>query len=383
LHRAPGSSLGGFLDRIAHQGDAWDPDDAIGTLQLAEDEPVPGDDLLAEPLRLMFGAGRRATEVAGDWSGFLTGWHDRARAWWGEGAGRVDTLLGLGICEQAGVFRGDGLAFHDWFDASRGPAQVVYVPDHAFIPSAVIVAEQCGRKPAQADEIMDDFARSFPAGPGAPSAADWMFAGSLMSALLRSPMTERRDVLTRGGLRQSGIPDAVVLSLNAESRTILRHRRLGYSMNCHGYRVHQAGPAFHRWLDREFEIVMRTPDDIRRDLVDLMDTVHARAKVAFLVLNIPSTTGHEDVRDYSPFAPPLGETLASVRAKDLNLILHDLARERDLAIVDNDAIAADMGSLHLPDGMHNSGPLQAELRAEILRILRGRGFAGFAAPALT
>ena len=98
---------------------------------LAGDDPVPGEDALDEPLRLMFGAGRRATEVAGDWSGFLTGWHDRERAWWGEGTGRVDTLLGLGICEQVGVFRGDGLAFHEWFAAARGPAQVVHVPDHA------------------------------------------------------------------------------------------------------------------------------------------------------------------------------------------------------------------------------------------------------------
>ena len=62
----------------------------------------------------------------------------------------------------------------------------------------------------------------------------------------------------------------------------------------------------------------------------------------------------------------------------MNLMLHDAARDHGLAIVDNDAIAASMGAMHLPDGVHGSGAMHAELRAEILRILRVRGLAGFA-----
>ena len=57
---------------------------------------------------------------------------------------------------------------------------------------------------------------------------------------------------------------------------------------------------------------------------------------------------------------PLANMLGSVRARELNLMLHDLARERNVAIVDVDAIAADLGSQrHAPDGVHGSGPLQA------------------------
>ena len=63
----------------------------------------------------------------------------------------------------------------------------------------------------------------------------------------------------------------------------------------------------------------------------------------------------------------------------MNLMLHDIARDHDVSIVDNDAIAATLGSSrHLTDGVHGSGALQAELRPEILRLLRERGVAGFA-----
>jgi hypothetical protein len=73
--------------------------------------------------------------------------------------------------------------------------------------------------------------------------------------------------------------------------------------------------------------------------------------------------------------------LDSVRAKDLNLMLCDLARERDIAIIDTDAIAAEFGGrLSLPDGVHQNGTMQSEMRAEILHILRTRRAPGFASP---
>jgi hypothetical protein len=50
-----------------------------------------------------------------------------------------------------------------------------------------------------------------------------------------------------------------------------------------------------------------------------------------------------------------------------------------LLIVDTDAIAADLGAkAHLPDGLHQSGPLQAEIRQEIIHMLAARGVPGFA-----
>jgi hypothetical protein len=94
-----------------------------------------------------------------------------------------------------------------------------------------------------------------------------------------------------------------------------------------------------------------------------------------------STSGSETIYNYAPFDRPMGNTLLSIRRRELNLMLHDLARERDVAIVDLDAIAAEFGgNAHLPDGVHSSGALQAEVRGEILRILRARGVPGFGAP---
>ena len=55
-------------------------------------------------------------------------------------------------------------------------------------------------------------------------------------------------------------------------------------------------------------------------------------------------------------------------------MLHDIAERRDLIIIDVDAIAADLGGAeHLPDGIHQSGPMQAALRLEILRALEDLG----------
>lgn len=380
LHRAADASRGGFLDRLAEHS-VWIPDHVIGHVQCRPSERPPDVDTHGETLGLMFVAGRRVTEVAEDRSGFLTGWHDRVRAWWGEGDSPVGTLMGYGICEQLGVFRGESTGFSDWFGAVAGPAQIVYVPDHVLVPCAAIVADQCRRTADEAEAIRADVTRSIATGPVAPTPADWIFVGTLISALLRSPLTERCDVLTRGGLRQAGVADAVVLSLNAESPVILRHRRLGYALHCHAYRMSDAGRAVRSWLERDFESVVRTADDVRRDYRALVDTVRGRSATAFLVMNAMSTSGFETLHSYAPFDRPLGSTLGTIRTKELNLMLHDLARERDVSIVDNDAIAADLGATHLPDGVHNSATMQAELRREILRILHARGVAGFAAGA--
>jgi hypothetical protein len=83
-----------------------------------------------------------------------------------------------------------------------------------------------------------------------------------------------------------------------------------------------------------------------------------------------STSGHEDISNYASFDAPMSGTLSSIAAKEHNLMLHDLAENRDLAIIDVDAIAADLGGAeHLPDGIHQSGLIQAALRVEILHAL--------------
>ena len=93
LHRAHDASRGGFIDRLAEHT-VWMPNHVIGHVQCRPSERPAGVDPDGETLELMFVAGRRVTEIAEDRSGFLTGWHDRVRAWWGEGEAPVGTLLG-------------------------------------------------------------------------------------------------------------------------------------------------------------------------------------------------------------------------------------------------------------------------------------------------
>ena len=377
LHHAPEASQGGFLDQLVYFH-AWTEDFVIGHVQCRPSERPPGYDADGQTVRLLMLAGRRATEIAEVRSGLNTGWHDRSRAWWGDGTGPMGTLLCLGICEQGGIVRGERHAFLEIFEAAPGPAHIVFQPDDVLVPSSPVLVEQMHRTAADARAIADDFSRSFAAGAVAPTPADWVFAGSLMSALLRSPFTDTCDVFDRGGLRRGGTIDAVLLSLNAEADVIRRHRRLGYALQTHAFRAAEAGAAVRHWLRTEFETVRRTPDDIRCEYGRLIDAARARSATQFLILNVISTSAYDNVDRYQAFDQPLGETLSSVRARELNLMLHDLARERDVAIVDVDAIAADLGvQLHAPDGIHCSGTLQAEVRGEILRVLRGRSVPGF------
>ena len=85
-----------------------------------------------------------------------------------------------------------------------------------------------------------------------------------------------------------------------------------------------------------------------------------------------STSGYEDISSYMAFDAPMSNTLANVASKELNLMLQDVADKRELRIIDVDAIAADVGGgEHLPDGIHQSGPMQMLLRQEILAALSG------------
>lgn len=378
LSKAAGSSLGGLLDQLM-DFQQWTPDFVVGQIQCRPSQRTP-DYEVDGGLRLMLLAGRRMTELAEVRSGLLAGWHDRSRAWWGEGAGPFGTLLSLGICDQEGIVRGDQVAFLEMFEAVPGPAQIAFVSDDALVPCASVTTEQISRTPAQLDDMAADFAATFAAGPIVPQPSDWIFGGCLMSSLRRSPLTEGYEVLTRTGLRSAGPADAVMLSLGSEAEFVLRHRKLGYTVRCHDFRIAESGPAVRAWLQSNFERVKRTPGDIQRDYRTLIDAVRARSDTKFLILNRMSTSGSETIYNYAPFDRPMGETLSSIRSKELNLMLHDLARERDVSIVDLDGIAADFGAMsHLPDGVHSSGALQTEMRGEILRILRADGVCGFGA----
>ena len=375
LRKAANSSRGGFLD-LQQYYQHWSHDYVIGHLETSARDRLADDG--AELLRLLFVAGRRVTELAEVRSGLLTGWHDRSRAWWGEGHDAPGTVLSMGICELAGVIRGERFAFLELFSAVPGPAHAIFNSDDALVPCARVALEQTRRTSGDFDAIAADFAKAFASGSVTPNPGDWMFGAALLSALRKSPLTATHDTLTRTGLRRNLPIDAVILSLHAEPAVILRHRRLGYAINCHGYRIAQAGPGVRQWLHTEFEPVSRSPYDIQRDLRELVDAARARSDMKVLILNCMSTSGFEDVYTYVPFDRPMRDTLSSVRSKEMNLMLHDLARERDVSIVDVDTIAAELGAAaHLPDGVHSSGPLQTEVREEILRLLASHRIPGW------
>ena len=150
-------------------------------------------------------------------------------------------------------------------------------------------------------------------------------------------------------------------------------------------RHHQAaaGPAIRAWLAEAFEPVRRSIDDIKRDYEVLIDTMKNTTKGRAIILNRMSTSGYEDISNYMGFDAPMSDTLANVASKELNLMLEDVADDRELHIIDVDAIAADIGGgEHLPDGIHQSGQMQTLLRQEILAVLsdlpRPGGIAGSA-----
>lgn len=368
INISPESSRGGFLDQLA-QYNIWEPSFEIGMLT-CKDEALPAD---AMPTKLVFGAGRRVTEVAEIRAGLLTGWHNRSRAWVAEGDRVERTLLSLGACETTAMIRGQHFSYMEMLNASHVPMQVVLIPDDLLIPCARVVLEQVRRTPEQFAEIAADMTRSLSNGSQPLSPNDWLLAGVFLGALQRSPLTEPNHVLTRHSIQQVTGPDAVVMSLVAEPIRIFRHRRLGYSLCFQEYRFRAMGQAMIEWLNTHFESVMRDAEAIRRDYCELIEEMQKRSNVHFLILNVMSSVGTENVVNYAAFDLPMGETLRSVHCKEKNLMLHDLASEHDISIIDIDAITADWGERkYLPDGVHLSGPVQDEARAEILRCIDER-----------
>jgi hypothetical protein len=293
LKRGADTSLGGFLDRLPEL-ERWQVGQTIGHVELRA-----GEDANGHALRPMFVP-----------AGALSRWPRTARAcspagttgcarWWGDGDAPPSTLMGLGICDQSTLFRGDAVPFHDWFAATRGPAHVVFVPDHVLAPCAAVLTEQLRRTPDEARAIRDDFTQTF--ARLAPSPEDWMLAGSLVAAVLRSPLTERLDVLGTFGVVPAPGVDALVLSVSAEQPRLWRHRTLGYAISVHGYRLKEAGPALRSWLLREFESVRQGIDDARRDYDALIAALRAHGVGAILVMNAMSTSSFDDVTTYASY----------------------------------------------------------------------------------
>ena len=197
-----------------------------------------------------------------------------------------------------------------------------------------------------------------------------MFAGALLSVLERCPIRETYDLISASGFTRGGPAEAILLTLNAEPTTLLRHKTLGYRLSILQHHLAAAGPALRHWLNSAFEPVARTMNDIKADYENLIATVEKSTGARIIILNRMSTAGDEDIASYTPFDAPMSATLANIASKELNLMLHDLASTRHAVILDLDAIAAEIGGRkHLPDGVHQSQALQDVLRQELLTIL--------------
>jgi len=360
-------SRGGYLS--VRGVDIWDADAVIASI---DPDPDASPDVDPSRLRLLVLAGRRMTALADAHSGLLPGWHGRSRGWWCEEGETPVTLLSLGICDATGVVVGEQCAFFEMFAAAPMPAQMVFIPDHPLAPAAPVLLDQIRRTPPQFDAIAADL-RGFLLRPNSASSPDdLMFAGTLLSVMQRNPIRESYNIFSADGSSRLEPAEAVLLSLNAEPQSILRHRKLGYHL--HVMRHHQAaaGPAIRAWLAEAFEPVRRSVDDIKRDYETLIDTIGQTTGGRIIILNRMSTSGYEDISSYMAFDAPMSNTLANVASKELNLMLQDVADKRELRIIDVDAIAADIGGgEHLPDGIHQSGPMQMLLRQEILAALSG------------
>jgi hypothetical protein len=357
---------GGYLSILSVN--RWDADAVLGHLEI--DEPVENLAEDAGQLRLLMLAGRRMTPLVDVHSGLLPGWNGRSRGWWcGEGETPV-TLLSLGICDITGVIVGERCAFLEMFAAETAPSQFVFIPDHPIAPAAPVLLDQLERTPAQFRAIAADLNAALARAGATPTADDLMFAGTTLSVLERCPIRDTYDLISASGSVRGGPANAVFLSLHSEPPSILRHKTLGYSL--HVLRHHQvaAGPTVRNWLATAFEPVRRTIDDIKTDYEKLIDAIDKATGARVMILNRMSTSGDEDISTYAPFDAPLSGTLANIAAKELNLMLHDLAAGRNISIIDIDAITADIGGAgHLPDGMHQSKVLQDILRSEILHAM--------------
>jgi len=363
IHHAPHVSYGGYLDRLSMFD--WREDTIWATLE----DPSAGDVAAADEPELLFLAGRRFSEIAENRSGILTGWHDRARSWWGEEAHR--TIVAAGTCEMDAIFRGDDGHFGDVFRTVAGPVQIALTQNEPLVSCAPILVEQLSRTPAQMAAIREDAARGLLSGPTAPSAEEWIFVGALLRALESCPIGEDYELLSRSGLSRIGPAAAVCLSLNAEMARMPRHRRHGYALNIQNFRLANVGPAIRSWLRTDFEIAPRSVDEVAADYRRLCA---AAPDTTFFIVNRFSSRHYELIQSYYGFDAAATAGLAGPYGKELNLVLHDLARELpNLAIIDADAIAAELGMwLHVPDGIHGSGPFNAELRSELLRQVRAR-----------
>lgn len=357
------SSAGGWMSFLAVHD--WAAGEVVASI---ETDAAPTQAPLT--LRRLMLAGRKLVRMTDTHTTLLPGWNLQARAWWGETGAPAATLLCLGVCDMTGLLRGDQGGFAEMFELAAFPAHIVHATEHPIALCAPMLVEQLLRTPAELEEIAFNIRRTLWKGSVTPTADDHLFAGALLSQLSSSPLVQQYDVLGADGLKRLAPADVILLSAMAEGGRLLRHRQLGYTLQIYNYDLDAAGPAMRAWLKGLFETVTRSVEDVRRDLERLIDETHARTGARFIIANRMSTLGRETIDNYSGLPAPLDEQLTSVRAKAINLMLHDLAESRPVSILDMDALATELGARrNLPDGVHSTGLLQDAVRRELLKLL--------------
>ncbi len=380
LQLEPGlAGLGGWLDL---HGDRikWEAGSTIARL---DGEGPP------ETLLFYFVAGRRGFEPGEGRGGLLTGWHERLRAFWPGKAGEVPrTLLALGTCEQIPILRGGDPAFAASFAALEGPAQLVVHRDDRLVHSAAILLQQLRRAPEESRQLLEIVqgelaartksvsASELPSdGPGLrnPLLHDLLAAQNLLAAgLASSPLLEQPDFCSPEGFTRAPPAEAIFLSVVSDFTTHFRHRRTGWLIAMHGFRIEDLGAAGRAWLREEFESFTFSLAEIEANLAALAEELRERTGARLFISNIIATSSWNRIPNYAwlgdefPRAGPVATGAA-------NLMLERLEARGLCAVVDLDAVTAEHGGRHCPDRVHASGPLPGAYRGELLELLSSRG----------
>jgi hypothetical protein len=391
FHRKADASEGGYRDLV--ETGEWRPGEYV-----ADAESLAG----SPELLPMILAGRRGFESGEGRSGLLAGWHERVRGFWpGTGhADRYGTVLSLGTCEQNAIFRGEDNAFLSWFSRTPGPAQLISVSDERIVHSSAVLLQHLRRTPAEALAITSAVhewmgrcisrcgPESFPGfSPEAahgtpygrwPEAQEISFAFHLLTeAVSTSPMLERTEILTPGGVAQQQPPEAIALTLGSELAHHFRHKRTGWIIALHSFRFGPfIGPGIMDWLRNDFEPVKRTVADMQRDLAQLADEVRSRTGATLVVQNLVASTIADRISNYAWLGDSADESLAVV-SNEANLMLGDLTRDHSIVMIDSDALTAELGVDQVPDRFHASGALVEAQRTEVHRVLRELRITGF------
>lgn len=309
------------------------------------------------------------TPLSEDRSTLHSGWHDRRRAWLLDRGPPRMTVLGLGICELSAVMLGEDNGFSELLAMLDRPVQLVNVPDIPLVPTARIVTQQLRRGDAERQAIWADFCAGMARGklPGQPD--DWIFGSSLIKAVCASPVSEDYTTFSNQGIGELPPADVVIMSLYGESPIRLRHRRLGYDIRIHLFRFKQMGPALRAWVQENFAQSLQSVEEIRADYLALLEALnHGPQRRRLMLLNTLSSRHTEDIQSYQSQDDPA--RLATVWAKQINLMAEGLARDHGVAVIDADAIGVDLGTGYsAPDGVHHNGEMQRGLRGEIVRCL--------------